>query len=75
MRKNANKELAAAIGTRLKELREARKLTQQELADKAGIDIRVVGRIERGQVAVTVDTLEKVCKALEIGLSEMFTKL
>ena len=45
--------LARALGKALREYRLKKGLTQQELADKCGLDISYVGGIERGQRSPT----------------------
>lgn len=52
----------------LKALREARKLSQKELAEKAGVHELTVLRLEKedGLASATVDTLAKLAKALGV---------
>ncbi len=52
--------------TRLRELREAQFLTQQELAEKAGVGIATIIRIETGQVAPHFGTVRKLAAALGV---------
>ena len=54
------------FGQRLKKLRTERDLTQEELADKAGLHFTYVGQAERGLRNVTLTTLEKLAKALKV---------
>ena len=49
--------MAQIIGERIRALRETENLLQRELALKAGIQVRTVGRIERGECNSTVTTL------------------
>ncbi len=48
------------IGDKLKDLRTQRALTQQELADKAGIGKKTVNRIERNDTEPHMSTLRKI---------------
>ena len=65
--------LRRAIGARLRELRKAARITSQEaLANRAGVDRTYIGRIERGESGVTVDTLATVLAAMSISLGEFF---
>ena len=52
------------IGQRIREIRGALSLTQQELADRTGIQRCHIARIEAGRYSVGLDTLEKIAVAL-----------
>ena len=56
------------IGKKIKQERETLKLTQKELAQRAGIDFRFLGNIERGVSKPSVDTLVKIARALDMPL-------
>lgn len=59
-------KLEQEISARIKELRLAKKMTQEELANKIDIDVSFLGRIERGKSAnIQINTLEKIIKALD----------
>ncbi|WP_440114826.1 helix-turn-helix domain-containing protein [Paenibacillus sp. QZ-Y1] len=64
-------ELRQLIGTRIRAMRNAKGLTQQKLADIAGLDYRYIGALERGERNFSIDTLEKVLIALDIGINEL----
>jgi transcriptional regulator with XRE-family HTH domain len=53
------------VKVRLREWRQRRLLTQEELADKAGVGVTTIVRIEAGQGA-RISTLRKLAQALEI---------
>jgi transcriptional regulator with XRE-family HTH domain len=55
-----------AVGRRIAELRCWREMTQQQLADKMGIDVSAVQRHERGTHSPTLDTLWRIGKALRV---------
>jgi transcriptional regulator with XRE-family HTH domain len=57
-------EAVAYIGERLKDLRFRAGLTQQELADRAGVTQTTVARIERDAVQPEVTTIRKLARAL-----------
>ena len=61
-----------SIGERLRKLRQAGALSQEQVANLAGIVPAYLGQVERGEKNITVKTLEKVCNALDISLSEFF---
>lgn len=64
-------ELREMIGTRIRAMRNAKGLTQQKLADIAGLDYRYIGALERGERNFSIDTLEKVLVALDVSLTEL----
>jgi transcriptional regulator with XRE-family HTH domain len=59
-------ELRRIVAQNLRRLRQHRGLTQEALADLAGLNRNFVGMIEREENAPTVDTLEVLAKALEV---------
>jgi transcriptional regulator with XRE-family HTH domain len=58
------------VGMNLKRLRLERGLTQERLADNTILDRDYLGKLERGQVNVSIDTLEILCKALSVRMDE-----
>lgn len=52
------------IGVRIYNLRKLKGYTQQELADRAGIQRTHLGRIENGKYAVTFETIQAIAEAL-----------
>ena len=59
---------------RLKELREQRKMSQEELSEKAGVSRQIISLLESGnnEVNTTTATLQKLSAALNCSLSEIF---
>ncbi len=56
------------LGVSLKKLRAAAGMTQEELADRAGISVRTVSDVERGlRTAVHGDTARRLASALGLG--------
>jgi len=60
------------IGNRIKYLREKSGLTQNALAEKAGVSQTHLRRVELGQADITVGHLQLVCDALEISIKDFF---
>ncbi len=54
------------FGTLLRTLRLDRGLTQEELADSAGLSVRAVGDLERGRAFPHRDTVGRLCAALQL---------
>jgi transcriptional regulator with XRE-family HTH domain len=60
------------VGLRIRRLREARGLTQEEAARLAGIDRSYYGRIERGLVNVSTVNLLKIAQMLDTSVGRFF---
>lgn len=67
MRPYQGSALVQAFARNLRALREARGLSQEALADKAGLDRTYVSSCERGERNVTLATLERLVGALEVN--------
>ena len=65
-------EISEAVGKRIKEFRNARKYSQEELAYRASIAPSYLGLVERGVKKPTVETLDKLVKALGITFIDLF---
>jgi transcriptional regulator with XRE-family HTH domain len=73
MAQHLNTRLRKAIGKRLRELRlEAGISSQESLAAKAGVHRTYVGRLERGESGVTVDSLAAILAPLDVSLEGFF---
>jgi len=73
MAQHSNAALRRQIGNRLRDLRLRAGITSQEsLAERAGMHRTYVGRLERGESGVTVETLAAILAPLGVGLSEFF---
>jgi transcriptional regulator with XRE-family HTH domain len=64
--------LPALFGRRVRLLREAAGLTQQELGAAAGVDFKHVGSIERGEKAASLEAVAKLADALGASYYELF---
>ena len=60
------------MGRRIKELRESKDLTQEQLAEKIGIGQRNLSKIECGNNFVTSETLSKIISALQVEAKDLF---
>jgi transcriptional regulator with XRE-family HTH domain len=59
------------IGDKLRETRKRALLTQQQLADKSGVGITTIVRIERNQVEPQASTIRKLAQALDVEPYEL----
>ncbi len=66
--------LREIVATNLRRLRHAKSMSQEELADRAGINRNYVGMLEREQHSATVDMLEKLAEVLETDPVEFFRR-
>jgi transcriptional regulator with XRE-family HTH domain len=62
----------ARVGARLKQLRLERRLTQEQLAEGAGLSYKFVGEVERGVANPTLATLDTLTSALGVEVGELF---
>ncbi len=61
------------FGKMLQEERKAKKISQEKLAKLAGLDRTFISLIENGKRSPTFSTILKICSALEIAPSELFS--
>jgi len=61
------------MGGKIRELRMMKKLTQDKLATESDIEKAMISRIESGQTNLTVRTLYKISKALDVPITEIFS--
>lgn len=62
------------LGVRLRQLRSQKGVRQEDL-EQHGINYRYYGRIERGLVNLTLDSLLKLCEIFEVTPRELFSFL
>ena len=66
--------LREIVAGNLRRLRHAKGISQEELADRAGIDRNYVGKLEREENAATVDMLEKLAPVLGVDPAELLQR-
>lgn len=64
-------DIRAKFGLHLRKIREERKLTQEQLADKAGMHFTYIGQIERGVRNPSLVNLHKLAKALKVSAGQL----
>ena len=62
------------VGNRITELRKLKKISQEDLAFKAGIDRTYLSSIERGKRSISLAVAIKLCSALDIELLKLIEK-
>lgn len=60
------------LGEKIRDLREERDLTQEELAHKAKMNVSYLAKIENGYVNTTVRYLIKIAKGLKVKVRDLF---
>lgn len=64
-------DIQQALGKRVREIRETRGISQEELAYLANTQTSHISRIELGQNNTTVDVIYRIARGLKIPLSEL----
>jgi len=62
----------ALVGSRIRELRKGRHLTQTELSEKIGVAQSDLSRMEQGEYKVGLDTLFKILQVFDLKMAEFF---
>jgi transcriptional regulator with XRE-family HTH domain len=66
-------DIYTRLGRRIKAERSARHLTQQELADAAGMDTAHLSRIESGKAIPSINMTKKLADALGLPIATLFS--
>lgn len=66
-----NKRLSIKFGKRIRELRQSMNLSQETLAERAGVHRTYVGMIERGEKNITLSNISRFADALEVTIEEL----
>lgn len=56
---------------KLRDIRRAKGMSLNALAEKVGVDYQRVGRIERGETQMTLDMLNRIAKVLQVPLTQL----
>ena len=65
-------DIKFAFGKQLRELREARGMSQELLAHEAGLDRTYVSSVERGQRNISLENIERLAIALGVKVKDFF---
>jgi transcriptional regulator with XRE-family HTH domain len=66
-------DLRAAFGRRVRELRHKLGISQEELADRAGMHWTYLGGIERGEPNPALVNVGRLAAALDVSIAELFS--
>ena len=61
------------FGEKVREKRTVLRLSQEELAERAGVHRTYIGMIERAEKNITLENVEKLAKALKTSIPELLT--
>ena len=65
-------DISKKVGRRIRELRQERGLSQEQLAFEADLHRAYIGQIERGEKNIGVQNLEKIATALKVSVKQLF---
>jgi transcriptional regulator with XRE-family HTH domain len=66
-------DVRVVLGRRIRQLREALRLSQEELAHRARIHTTYLSDVERGTRNIAIVNITKIAFALNLSLSELFS--
>jgi transcriptional regulator with XRE-family HTH domain len=67
-------KLSAIVGNNIKKYRKNLNISQEELAEKAGLHRTYIGGIERGERNITLDSLQVIATALNVAPVELIVE-
>ena len=67
--------LSTTVGKRIRSCRLRLGLSQEKLAEAAGFHPTYVGQLERGEKNMTIDSLDRICRALGVSISQLLEGL
>jgi transcriptional regulator with XRE-family HTH domain len=59
------------FASRLRQIRQLKGLSQEELADMAGLHRTYIGSVERSERNISIDNIERLAKALDVDIIEL----
>ncbi|QNN23003.1 helix-turn-helix transcriptional regulator [Planctomycetales bacterium ZRK34] len=65
------KDIKQKFGDHLRSLRSNAALTQEQLAQRAGLDRSYIGSVERGERNISLENMERLSKALRLPVSRL----
>ncbi|MEI3410024.1 MAG: helix-turn-helix transcriptional regulator [Christensenellales bacterium] len=66
-------DIKLLVGKRVKQLRNEREISQEELANLAGLDRTYITSVECGKRNISIVNIEKLANALQVSLKEFFS--
>ncbi|MFA6595900.1 MAG: helix-turn-helix transcriptional regulator [Bacilli bacterium] len=69
----SDSDILKKFGVKVRDLRKQKNLSQEDLADKAGLHRTYIGMIERAEKNITLLNIEKIANALEVSIKDFFS--
>jgi len=60
------------VGRRIRQIRKAQKISQQELGERASLNYKYIGGVERGERNPSVESLVKIARGLKVDVGKFF---
>lgn len=60
------------MGYKIKEVRESKNISQEELSKKSGVSRTIISALENGKTNTTSKTLASIAKALGVSVDQIF---
>ncbi|MBI4653564.1 MAG: helix-turn-helix transcriptional regulator [Nitrospirae bacterium] len=67
-------DMRKRLGERIRELRKSAGITQEELGEKAELNYKFIGELERGKVNVSIVSIARIAEALGVKIGDLFSK-
>ena len=65
-------DIKEIFGQKVKLMRKAKELSQEDLAEKSGLNRPYISAIEKGKRNISLEVIEKLAEALEINMKDFF---
>lgn len=69
------KDILIKFGQKVREERKKRNLSQEKFADIAGVHRTYIGMIERAEKNITLENIQKIAKALNMRVADLFQNI
>jgi len=67
------REIIVKFGNKVRDERKKLGISQEELAARAGVHRTYIGMLERAEKNITLENIDKICKALGLNISDFFS--
>ncbi|MFD2162248.1 helix-turn-helix domain-containing protein [Paradesertivirga mongoliensis] len=65
-------EVIDKVRARILQIRKEKGITQEDLVQRTGFELKQIGRIERGEVNPTLSSIAAIARGLEVDLKQLF---
>ena len=62
------------LGTRIRSLRQARRLTLRDVAEHAGVTESFLSQVERDVTSPSIATVQRIARALDLSIAQLFAE-